>query len=216
MIKLYRLLCCLVLVGSNFAVSVDIAATKHKRQLDRCYVENFAVLDCLSQINNVRLDAASSNLTEYLIRSNTVATITCTEPCFTPIQDFYKCRGDTDKLASLNNYQCVQYEGTYCEPLVDVGLKNGTQEIITAACGDYTFDVCPDECATVTQNSLASLAGCCGREIVRGGYILSTEVTELCGIDVDSLCSTSGSAKLTASIFGAVIMVTMLAIGLLQ
>ncbi len=132
MIKLYRLLCCLVLVGLNFAVSVDIAATKHKRQTD-C---NFAVLDCFSQISSVQLDAARSNLTEYRIRSNTVASIRCTEPCFTAIQDFYKCQGDTDQLDLLNNYQCVQYEGTYCEPLatVELGLKNGTQEIITAAC----------------------------------------------------------------------------------
>ncbi len=210
MIRLY-LLCCLVLVGSNIAVSVDIAATKHKRQ--DCDVDGTALV-CFSRISNVHLFAASSNLTEYRILSNTVASIRCTEPCFTAFQNLYECQGDTDQLALLNNYQCLQYEGTYCEPLVNVGLEEGT--IISSgdeACGDYTFDVCPDECATITRNEIASL-GCCGREIVRGGYFLSTETAELCGIDVDSFCS--GSARLTASIFGAVTMVTMLAIGLLQ
>ncbi len=113
----------------------------------------------------------------------------------------------------MNQYLCVQYEGTYCDPLAEVGVLEGTI-IPPTTCGDYTFDVCPDECATVTRNNLASLAGCCGREFVRGGYVLSTEVTELCGIHVDSLCS--GSARLTAFIFLAVAMVATIAIGLFQ
>ncbi len=200
MIRLY-LLCCLVLVGSNIAVSVDIhvAATKHKRQ--NCDV-NGTVQDCFTQIINVQLYAenSTSNSTEFRIRSNTVATITCTEPCFTAFQSYFACQGNIEALQALNQYWCVQYEGTYCEPLVQVGVLEGTLMQPTT-CGNYTFDVCPDECATVTRNNLASL-GCCGREILRGGYFLSTETAELCGIDVDLLCS--GSARLTASIFGAV------------
>ncbi len=219
MIRLY-LLCCLVLVGSNIAVSVDIAAvsvdihvaaTKHKRQ--DCDVDG-TVQDCFTQIRNVQLYAADSlsNLTEYRIRANTVATITCTEPCFTALQSYFTCQGDNETLQALNQYSCVQYEGTYCDPLVQVLALNGTLMQPTT-CGDFTFDVCPDECATVTRNNLASL-GCCGRELLRGGYFLSTEMTERCGIDVDLFCS--GSARLTAFLFGAVTMVAIIAIGLLQ
>ncbi len=209
MIRLY-LLCCLVLVGSNFAVSIDIAATKHKRQ--DCDV-NGTALDCFTQINNAEVDADSSlpNLTEYLIRSNTVASIRCTEPCFRPIQNFFECQGDTDELTFLN-YQCVQYEGTYCEPIVNIGFEEGTLTPASTGCGDYTFDVCPDECRNVTRNNIAAL-GCCGREIYRT-IVAFSNLAELCGIDIDSFCS--GSARLTASLFGAVAMVAMVAIGLLQ
>ncbi len=71
----------LVLVGSNIAVSVDIAATKHKRQ--DCDVDGTAQ-DCNTQISNVDADSFISNLTEYRIRTNAVTTIMCTEPCLTP------------------------------------------------------------------------------------------------------------------------------------
>ncbi len=213
MIRLY-LLCCLVLVGSNISVFVDTTATKRKGQDCDIFIE--AASDCFLQIHNARVDAVNSlpNFTEYLILSNTVATIRCTEPCFTPIQNFYECQGDTDELTNFNQFQCVQYEGTYCEPLFQVGFQEGTL-IEASACGETnTFDVpCPDECRNVTLNNLAVL-GCCGREVYRANSALSTNVTVLCGIDIDSFCS--GSAKLTASIFGAVTMVTMLAIGLLQ
>ena len=140
MIRLY-LLCCLVLVGSNIAVSIDIAATKHKRQ--DCDV-NGTAQDCFTQIINVQLYAenSTSNSTEFRIRSNTVATITCTEPCFTALQSYFTCQGDNETLQALNQYSCVQYEGTYCEPLVQLGVLEGTLMQPTT-CGDFTFDVCP-------------------------------------------------------------------------
>ena len=209
--RLYLL--CLVLVGSNIAVFVDTAATKSKGQ--DCDIFNEAISNCSTQIFNAQLDADSSlpNLTEYLIRANTKATITCTEPCFTHFQNYYECQGDTEDITSFNQFQCAQYEGMYCEPLVSVGFAEGTL-MDGSVCDDYTFDVCSDECRNVTLNNLAVL-GCCGRKLYRDYVFISTNATELmCGIDIDSFCS--GSARLTASLFGAVIMVTMVAIGLLQ
>ena len=201
--------CSLLLVGWSVAVSLDTGAIRNKRQ-EECDTVGIAQR-CSQNITDIDAGSQLLNLTEYRIRLNKQAAIRCTEPCFTALQNYYVCAGEADRLRELNQFSCLEYNDVYCAPIVFVESQNGSF-LSNEPCGDFTFTVCEQECREAMQNNVGVL-GCCGVEIVNGGFFFPPDAAELCGVDLGGC---SGSASSTASIFVSLVVVVMVTIGLIQ
>ena len=152
-----------------------------KRQAE-CEGDGTATI-CLQLLQLVDSSDFDDDITEFTIRALAEAAITCTEPCFSALQTYYECTEDAETLRALNQFSCLQFNGTYCRPMAGIVRVQGNL-MSDEPCGNYTFDTCPEACRNVIMNNVERL-GCCGNIIANSGFFAEPEAFALCGIDLD-------------------------------
>ena len=217
MVAILHVILSIVLFGC-ISTAHDIPNKIVKRQEEECDEDGVADA-CLSLIEDIDSRNFRSNTTEFNLRVNAETVIRCTEPCFSILRSYYECTGATEDLRELTLHQCLQYNGTYCYPRFRMESQQGNFQRSDESCGNFTFNVCSDQCQEDTQHNIGIL-GCCGTAIANSGFFGEPEAFALCGIDLNA-CSTTdtdpdddtgdAAAGFNASFFGLVVALVIVA-----
>lgn len=223
---MYFYTCFCILLIAFAGTSVDARYRRGKiqpKQDETCFNEN--AQSCFEQQQAVSPFDYEDNIAEFAPRVTQYTNISCSEPCFSIFNTFYKCINDAE-LLQFSNFTCQQHNNEYCFPLVTkVLVANGTIDETDNCDNLQDSKQCSSKCKTAAQKLVDDdKIGCCGVLYFTGMYVSdengnSTDLNPLdvCDIDTRGVCNpesessgATSSLKVLAPL--AVILMTLVSI----